>query len=584
MLRFTSKRRRKVLRYLCAFTVLLLLVAVATVPLRWGHVTSVYSQSDGVQEQPPGEDVVEITDLGGFDFGDEAIDFSRFGDYGQFNGEAGQSVEFDFAGFLAVFQDPQLFETASGNFGDFAGIFGSFEDFSGEFNDFKGFGGDFTDLGGFFNRSNQAVEAYNQARDLKPEDLNALGGDFAYGLIGDLDFFGFHELEADFITELLAVAGEEGDLGVMTAEQWTGALGALGLDGISASSDDLLGTALNGMEDRDFLLLSPSDAAVLFQTAVLEVDQSLGQSLAGNLETVGDDVASILGVVDHDFFSAIQKDLAEIFRSIDFSSLNLKTSALSGDDIGAMLAAMGNALGDQDGEAVSAAIAHLGVGDFDAWSSAAALQVIDSMGLEEMKELTQFESIIGSFRPGEVGLLGPDLANVIGALDFGQHGGLLGGFSEGALKILTGSQLIGYQNTADLWALANSAGPQGVVNVSEGRLGAILTAVGRDDFGMFDADTLGALSGNLSEDILGGYADEFQGAILDTIGANRFGSGGLGFDEISSGRTSFIFLADAAAKEIVAGRQNFSSLVLDGSSLLQEEALEFFGGELFEVE
>ena len=572
------------LGYLGALTVLLLLVAVATILLRSGPVTSVYSQSDGVQEPPPQEDVVEITDLGGFEFGAEPIDFSQFGDYGQFNGEAGQSVEFDFAGFFAVFKDPQLFESASGNFGDLAGIFGSFEDFSGEFNDFKGFGGDFTDLGGFFNRSNQAVEAYNQAKDLKTEDLDALGGDFAYGLIVVLDFFGFHELEADLVTGLLTLAGEEGDLAVMTAEQWTGALGDLGLDGISALSDDLLGTALNVMQGRDFLLLSPSDAAVLFQTTVLEVDQSLGQSLAGNLEAVGDDVTSILGVVDHDFFSEIQKDLAEIFKSIDFLGLNLETSALSGDDIGAMLAAMGNALGDQDGEAVSAAIAHLGVGDFDAWTGAVALQVIDSLGLEQMKELTQFESIIGSFLPGEVGLLGQELVNIIGALDFGQHGGLLGGFSEGALKSLTSSQIIGYQNTADLWELVNSAGPEGIVNVSEGRLDAILTAVGSDAFGMFDADALGVLSGRLSEDILGGYTDEFQGAILDAIGANRFGFGGLGFDEISSGRTSFVFLADAAAKEIVDGRQNFSSLVLDGSSLLQEEALEFFGGELFEVE
>ena len=210
------------------------------------------------------------------------------------------------------------------------------------------------------------------------------------------------------------------------------------------------------------------------------------------------------------------------------------------------------------------------------------------MGLERLKELAQFEIIIGSFQSGEVGLLGQDVPNVIGALDFELHGDLLSGFSEGALKILTRNQIIGYQNTVDLWELVNSAGPEGVGNVAESRLAAILNSVGSEEFTMFDADPFGALTGSLSEDILGGYADEFQGAILDTLGANRFGSGGVHFGvhfgEVSSGSTVFIFLADAAGTEIVDGRENFSSLVLDGSSLLQEGALEFFVGALFGIE
>ena len=584
MLRSTTQRRRKLLKYLGIPTVLLLLFVVVTIPLRWGPVTSVYSQSDGGEAAPAQEGAVEIEDLGGFDFGSEPIDFTQFGDYGQFNGEAGQSVVFDFAGFFAAFKDPQLFISAGGNYGDFAGIFGNFEDFSGKFGDFTGFGGDFTDLGGFFSRSSQAVEADGSAKGLMSEDLNALGGSFAYGLTGDLDFFGFHKLEAGFVRDLLALAGEEGDLGVLTAEQWTGALGALEADDISGLSDVLLGIALNGMEGRDFWLLPSANGAALFETTVLEVDQSLGQSLAGNLESVGDDVVAMLGAVDHGFFLEIQGNLGEIFRSIDFLSLNLETSTMSGGDIGAMLAAMGNALGNQDGDAVSAAITHLGAGDFAEWTGAVASEVIDSLGLESLKEVPQFEIIIGSFRSGEVGLLGPDLVNVIGALDFELHGGLLGGFSEGALKILTRNQIIGYQNTSDLWELVNSAGPEGVMSVPEERLDAILTSVGRDEFAMFDVDTFGALSGRLSEDILGGYADEFQGVILDTLGANRFGSGGVHFGEVSSGSTSFVSLADTAGREIVDGRENFSSLVLDGSSLSQEGALEFFEGALFGIE
>ena len=556
----------------------------ATIPLRWGPAALVYSQSDGVQEPAAQEGAAGIEDLGGFDFGGEPIDFSQFGDYGQFNGEAVQSVEFDFAGFFAVFENPQLFISAAGNFGDFAGVFGSFENFNGEFSDFEGFGGDFTDLGVFFNRSNQAIAAYNLPEDLQPEDLTALGGAFTYGVVQDLDFFGFHDLAADLVAALLASAEGEGDLSVMTAEQWAGALGALDMDGISGLGDDLLGTALSIMAGRDFLLLPPADAAVLFEATVLEVDQGLGQSLAGNLETVGDDVLGMLGAVDNGFYLEIQGSLEEIFRSIDFLNLNLETSAMSGAGIGAMLAAIGNGLGNQDGDAGSAAIAHLGTGDFADWTGAAALGAIDSLGLERLKELSQFETIIGSFRSGEVGLLGLDLVNVIGALDFDLHGGLLGGFSEGALQTLTVSQIMDHQDTTDLWELVNSAGPEGVMTVPEGRLDAILTSVGRDQFGMFDAGTFGALNGRLSQGILGGYADEFQGAILDTMGANRFGSGGLNFDEVSSGSTSFAPLAEAAATEIVDGRENFSSLLLDGSSLLQEGALEFFGGALFEVD
>ena len=370
----------------------------------------------------------------------------------------------------------------------------------------------------------------------------------------------------------------------MTAEQWSGALGTLEADDIYGLSDGLVGAALNGMEGRDFLLLPPGDAAVLFETTVLEVDQSLGQSLAGNLEAIGDDVLNVLGAVDHGFFLEIQGNLGEIFGSIDFLSLNLETSALSGGDIGATLAAMGAALGEQDGAAISAAVAHMGVGDFGEWTGAVALEVIDSLSLKTVQELAQFESIIGSLGSGEVGLWGQDVANVVEALDFEQHGNLLGGFSEGALNILTRDELIGFEDTADLSGLVNSAGAEGIGNVTEDRLDGILTAVGRAEFGMFDADIFGALTGTLSEVILGGYADDLQGAILDRIGADRLGSGGVDFGEISGGPTSFVFLADAAETEIVDGQENFSSLALDGAFFLQEGALEFFRGALFEVE
>ena len=239
-------------RYLSTVIVLLLLIAVVTIPLHSVGVNSVYSQADNGQALPSDEDVVAINDYGGFEFAGGPIDFDQFGDFGQFNADSSEiagPVEFDFGGFFAVFEDSQLFKTAGGDFGDFAEIFGSFEDFGGEFNDILEFGGSFSDLGGFFNRSNETLDAFGLAKDLGPADLDVI---LAYDLIQDLDFFGFHELGADFVGILLSSAEDAGDLGVLKAEQWAGVLGALETNKISDLSDTLLDDALNAMQGRDF--------------------------------------------------------------------------------------------------------------------------------------------------------------------------------------------------------------------------------------------------------------------------------------------------------------------------------------------
>ena len=238
MFQTAIKIKGKILRNLSTVTVLLLLIAVATIPLHSVGVNSVYSQSNSSQAQPSDEDVGGISDLGGFQFPGEPIDFSQFGDFGQFSADSLVSadlIEFDFGGFFAVFWDSQLFESAGGDFGDFAGVFGSFEDFNGEFNDFIEFGGSFDDLGGFFNPSNETLEAFALAKGLTLEDLDILEAVFAYDLIKDPDFFGFHDLGPAFVASLLRSAGEGGDLGVMSAEQWAGVLGALENDDISST-------------------------------------------------------------------------------------------------------------------------------------------------------------------------------------------------------------------------------------------------------------------------------------------------------------------------------------------------------------
>ena len=572
---------------------MLWLLGVAAIPLLIAVVVSISLNSLAeASPQKTGHEAspAVFTDLGGFDFGDESIDFGRFGDYAQFRGEPGQVIvglEFDFSGFFGVFEDPSLFEEAGGDYGDFAGIFGSFDGFGGEFSDFANFGGSFHELGGFFNRSEEALAAFDLAKDLTAEDLEVLGVGLAYDLLTDLDFFGFHQMEAASVRQLLELTREIReliDLSFMTAGQWAGVLGSLETQDILGLSDDLLVTALDAMQGRDFLMLPPDNAAALFQVTVLEFDENMDQSLADNLEAYGEDTVELLSATNHDFFFEIGDKMDQIFESVDFSTLNLVASALSSDDVRVMVAAMGEALGDQDREMISAAISLMDVSDFGDWTGEVALQVIDSLGLEQVLGLEQLEGVIGSIESDRVGLLGQDLDDIIEGVDFEMHSDLLREFSEGALNTLTTDVLIGFGNVEDLLGLANSAGAEGIAGMAVNHLDAVLTRVGSEQFGRFDADTFGALTGVLPGDILGGYGDGFQDAILNTLGVNLFESGGVDFDQMSAGDTFFDLLADTVGTEIVNGQETFSSLLVDGDSSLTEGALDFFTGGLFEGE
>ena len=289
MHRIIARERRKLLKHLRVLLLMLFGVALLTISVDPVAFTSVYAQQDGSQETSPELATVEITDFGGFVFSDDSIDFNQFGEFSGFGGEPGQVIgpdAFDYEGFFRVFEDPLLFAQAGGDYGDFAAVFGSFDDFGGEFSNFSNFGGSFHELGGFFNRSEQALEAFDLAKDLTPEDLEVLGVGLAYDLLDDLDFFGFHQMGAPFVSKMLELTRETReirDLDFMTAEQWAGVLGSLTAQDVFVLSDDLLVTALDAMEGRDFLKLPPENAAALFQATVLDIDENMGQSLADNL-------------------------------------------------------------------------------------------------------------------------------------------------------------------------------------------------------------------------------------------------------------------------------------------------------------
>ena len=580
MLLTKANKQPKIIEIVGLAVVLLLMAASVFIPL-----TSMAKASPPKIGHESGPGV--IGDLGGFDFGDQLMDFSQFGDYAQF--ESGPDgviapIEFDYAGFFRVFDDPSLFEQADGNYGDLAGVLGSFDDYAGEFSDFKDFGGSFDDLGGFFNRSDEALAAYGLVRDLTPEDLEFLGAGLAYDVLEGLDYFGFHLSGADIVGQLLESTRETRevrDLSFMTAKQWAGAIGTLRRAEIVGLDRDLLVTALDAMQGRDFLLLPPESAAALFETTVLKFDENAGQSLADNLAVYGDDALDMLSATDHGYFFTIGNVIDEIFGSINFTTLNLETSSASSDDIGVMMAAMGARLRDQGSQNLSAAIAHMGVGDFGGWTSEVAFDVIGALGLEQVLELEQLEGIVGSFEPENVGLLGQNLDEVIIALDFDTHSDLLSRFSEGALNTLTTLELGGFESLADLLGLANSAGAEGIVRVTSDRLDAVLTRIGSNRFHLLDFDTFAALTAVIPADILGGHSDEFRGAILSNLGVNLFGSGALDFGEMPAAVTTFDLLADSVGTELENGEKTYFSLLVDGSSSLDEGALVLFEGQLF---
>ena len=149
-------------------------------------------------------------------------------------------------------------------------------------------------------------------------------------------------------------------------------------------------------------------------------------------------------------------------------------------------------------------------------------------------------------------------------------------FRKGRSTLLTRDKLIGFGGTGELVGLVNSAGAEGIVGMADDLMDAIFTGVERNEFGMFDADTFGALTGVLADQILSEYPDEFQDAILAAMEANLFGSGGVSFAEIRGAFTAFEPLADAIDTVEVDGKKTLSSLLVDGSSSLQEGAVAFF--------
>ena len=379
-------------------------------------------------------------------------------------------------------------------------------------------------------------------------DLDDLGNDFAHDLIGDLDFFALQDLDSAFVDDLLGSAASAGDLD-LSGSQWGGVIGALDIENILGLTDELTSAAFGALDGDDFSLLPPDEAEALFQATILGFDSDLGESFGDSLSSFGDDVHNLLGATDHEFFAEIKEHMDEIFSSLDFDTLDLDQSALSGDDLGAIIANLGDQLSDTDTDQLLGGIGLLTNDDFGDWSGGVGLDVIDVLGgVNEILELDQLEGIIGSFESGDVSALGEGLFEVIGAVDFEEGAALLGDFSFGALAAV-GADSLGDLDLSDLVGLTNSTGGDDIFNLEGDNLFALAdTLLAGGDLDMVDADALGGVFAGLDFDAISDVLDDVADAAsaLAAVGADLFGSDGAGFDDIAGGDTVYDLLADIA--------------------------------------
>ena len=134
-------------------------------------------------------------------------------------------------------------------------------------------------------------------------------------------------------------------------------------------------------------------------------------------------------------------------------------------------------------------------------------------------------------------VLGDNLDDIIADLDFELHGDLLDGAV--FLDAIDPNDLAGLE-LDDVAGLFNSAAD--IFLVEEDHLGLALDALlGGDGLDLVEADAFGGAIAGLSGDIILDIFDNLEeaGAILETVGADLFGSGGLDFEGIAGVDTIF---------------------------------------------
>ena len=408
-----------------------------------------------------------------------------------------------------------------------------------------------------------------------------------HGLAQDLDYFGAQQLGGEYIAGIIGTLGEDG-LPDWGGDEYAGVINALSTlehDPSGAPPGELAAladNALGALEGHQFGLLSPEAAAALFESTVLDFDP--GQSIGDSIAATGDDAFDIVGAFDLATLQQFGDHVDDIFSSIDFEGFDPTQSSVDGGDITNIIAVIADDLGGQNSDHLLSALDHVGVGDFgEAWDGEIFVQFVDSVGgLDQVQDLDVFEGMISSFNVDEVDLVADQLGDIVANVDWEGVDLDLGNFALGTFNNFTPGD-VGGTDLDDLIGLVNAAS-ENIVGVAEDNLDAVVTSAGVEGIADIDVAALSGISAGLSVETLVGYADELQNSILDTLGADLFGSDGAGFGDITGGDTAFDQIAELFETAVVGGVEVFTSLVSDGGADLEEGALDFFAIELFPAE
>ena len=121
-------------------------------------------------------------------------------------------------------------------------------------------------------------------------------------------------------------------------------------------------------------------------------------------------------------------------------------------------------------------------------------------------------------------------------------------------------------------AVQKATGGDEIFGLGADQLETIVGNIQADFFAEFDPSVVGGIFAGLDHDQIGGFDHETLEAALKAAGADLLG--GLGdFDAIAGVNTAFDELANFADLG--------EALEQDGSFVIQDEAFNFFGGNLF---
>ena len=397
------------------------------------------------------------------------------------------------------------------------------------------------------------------------EKLDEFGGQLG-GFLGAMGQEHYAQIEDGQMVDILSridFGAADFDREVLTGENLGGIFGSLDSESFQKLGNEHIYESIQGLQVNDFQHWGPETAFNVFE--------NMDFTQAVELQNLDGLVGAFSQEQTHNLDDG---QLVDMIGSFGFGGpdFDLATSALDGQDIAGLIGSLdGEHLGELGGGGVIEAIQHLTDGDLTIWEGGEAFEVFNTIGMEQVLGLDQLEGIVGNFSAEHVQLLGDNLGEILGALDFEAGAGVLGDFSFEALSSLSGDQ-VGALDPAHLIGLTNTTGGDNIIGLGAEQLETIVGNLQAGAFADFDPAVVGGMFAGLDGDQVGNIGIETLEAALEAAGANLLG--GLGdFNAISGGATSFDLLADAT--DLTA------ALAQDGSGQLQEGAISFFSGSLF---